>query len=218
MSAGNQAQQLGGSLTCESVTEGHPDKVADQISDAILDACLEQDPHARVACETLVTAGNVILAGEITTTAEVDREEPVGLHRSRPRPMLGPTAPMGGPRRQPAETGLAQPPASRTPPGAPGRTDREPPGTRDPGRPHGVIGTTPIERRLRRQRKRPRRRNILGRRRNANERLDELWSWWKLVGSRSERQGNQPLTCWALPRMTRSSWCSASRRPGSSAG
>ncbi len=52
-------------FTSESVTEGHPDKVADQISDAILDACLEQDPYARVGCETLVTAGKVILAGEI---------------------------------------------------------------------------------------------------------------------------------------------------------
>jgi len=64
---------LNGLFTSESVTEGHPDKLADQISDAILDACLEQDPHARVACETLVAPGNVVLAGEITTTARVDR-------------------------------------------------------------------------------------------------------------------------------------------------
>ena len=64
---------MNGLLTSESVPEGHPDKVADQISDAILDACLEQDPGARVACETLVAPGNVVLAGEITTTADVDR-------------------------------------------------------------------------------------------------------------------------------------------------
>jgi S-adenosylmethionine synthetase len=59
-------------FTSESVTMGHPDKVADQISDAILDAILAQDPKARVACETLVTTGQVVLAGEITTTAYVD--------------------------------------------------------------------------------------------------------------------------------------------------
>ena len=59
-------------FTSESVTMGHPDKVADQISDAILDAILTQDPAARVACETLVTTGQVVLAGEITTTAYVD--------------------------------------------------------------------------------------------------------------------------------------------------
>ena len=61
-------------ITAESVTEGHPDKVADQISDAILDACLEQDPLSRVACETLVTKDNIVLAGEITTKAKVDYE------------------------------------------------------------------------------------------------------------------------------------------------
>ena len=59
-------------FTSESVSEGHPDKVADQISDAILDAILAQDPYARVAAETLVTTGLVLLAGEITTTAQVD--------------------------------------------------------------------------------------------------------------------------------------------------
>ncbi len=59
-------------FTSESVTMGHPDKVADQISDAILDAILTQDPKARVACETLVTTGQVVLAGEVTTTAYVD--------------------------------------------------------------------------------------------------------------------------------------------------
>ncbi|MBZ0104371.1 MAG: methionine adenosyltransferase [Sulfuricella denitrificans] len=59
-------------FTSESVSEGHPDKVADQISDAVLDAILSQDPYARVACETLVNTGLVVLAGEITTTAVVD--------------------------------------------------------------------------------------------------------------------------------------------------
>lgn len=59
-------------FTSESVGEGHPDKVADQISDAVLDAILEQDPKARVACETLVTTGMAVIAGEITTTAYAD--------------------------------------------------------------------------------------------------------------------------------------------------
>ena len=59
-------------FTSESVTEGHPDKISDQISDAILDAILTQDQTARVACETLVTTGLVVIAGEITTTATVD--------------------------------------------------------------------------------------------------------------------------------------------------
>ena len=56
------------SFTSESVTEGHPDKVADQISDSVLDAVLADDPTGRVACETLVTTGLVVVAGEITTT------------------------------------------------------------------------------------------------------------------------------------------------------
>ncbi|HVN51988.1 MAG TPA: S-adenosylmethionine synthetase N-terminal domain-containing protein, partial [Acidimicrobiales bacterium] len=59
-------------FTSESVTEGHPDKMADQISDAILDAMLEQDPMSRVACETFVTTGLAIVGGEITTTGYVD--------------------------------------------------------------------------------------------------------------------------------------------------
>ena len=62
------------SFTSESVSEGHPDKVADQISDAVLDALLAQDPRSRVACETLVKTGMVVLAGEITTNAWVDLE------------------------------------------------------------------------------------------------------------------------------------------------
>lgn len=64
-------------FTSESVSEGHPDKVADQISDAILDAILTKDPTARVACETLVTTGMAIIAGEITTSAWVDMPEVV---------------------------------------------------------------------------------------------------------------------------------------------
>ena len=59
-------------FSSESVTEGHPDKVADRISDTVLDAMLAQDPKSRVACETLVTTGLVMVAGEITTKATVD--------------------------------------------------------------------------------------------------------------------------------------------------
>ena len=55
-------------FTSESVTEGHPDKIADQISDAVLDDVMRQDPQGRVACETLVTTGLAVVAGEITTT------------------------------------------------------------------------------------------------------------------------------------------------------
>ena len=61
-------------FTSESVSEGHPDKISDQISDAVLDAMIEQDPKARVACETMVKTGMVIVAGEVTTTAWVDIE------------------------------------------------------------------------------------------------------------------------------------------------
>ncbi|MCK4435563.1 methionine adenosyltransferase, partial [Candidatus Bathyarchaeota archaeon] len=59
-------------FTSESVAEGHPDKVADQISDAVLDAILAKDPEARVACETLVMQGNVIVTGQITTSCYVE--------------------------------------------------------------------------------------------------------------------------------------------------
>ena len=62
-------------FTSESVTEGHPDKICDQVSDAVLDAILEKDPKARVACETAVTTGLVLVMGEITTTAQVDYQE-----------------------------------------------------------------------------------------------------------------------------------------------
>ncbi len=59
-------------FTSESVSEGHPDKIADQISDAIVDACLTDDPHSRVACETLLTTGLAFIAGEITTKTYAD--------------------------------------------------------------------------------------------------------------------------------------------------
>ena len=59
-------------FSSESVTEGHPDKVCDQISDAILDALLNQDPNSRVACETMITMGWVIVSAEITTKANID--------------------------------------------------------------------------------------------------------------------------------------------------
>ncbi len=62
-------------FTSESVTEGHPDKIADQISDAVLDEVMKQDPMGRVACETLVTTGLAVVAGEITTTAHVNYDE-----------------------------------------------------------------------------------------------------------------------------------------------
>ena len=59
-------------FTSESVTEGHPDKLCDQISDGVLDACLAQDPYSRVACETATTTGMIVVFGEITTTTYVD--------------------------------------------------------------------------------------------------------------------------------------------------
>ena len=64
-------------FTSESVTEGHPDKIADQISDAILDAMIEQDPDSRVACETLITTGLVVISAEITTKAQIDIRQTV---------------------------------------------------------------------------------------------------------------------------------------------
>ena len=59
-------------FTSESVTEGHPDKMADQVSDAVLDAILAEDPNARVACETMLTTGLCVIAGEITTDAYIE--------------------------------------------------------------------------------------------------------------------------------------------------
>ena len=61
-------------FTSESVSEGHPDKVCDQISDAILDECFKQDPNSRVACECFATTNLVVIGGEITTNAKVDYE------------------------------------------------------------------------------------------------------------------------------------------------
>ena len=72
MSDGNMRNFL---FTSESVTEGHPDKIADQISDAVLDEVMRQDPKGRVACETLVTTGLIVVSGEITTSAHVDYDE-----------------------------------------------------------------------------------------------------------------------------------------------
>ena len=65
-------------FTSESVTEGHPDKIADQISDSILDDMLRQDPHSRVAVETLITTGQVHVAGEVTTSGYTDVPEKIG--------------------------------------------------------------------------------------------------------------------------------------------
>ena len=62
-------------FTSESVTEGHPDKVCDAISDAVLDACMEQDPMSRVACETMASTGFVLICGEITTKAVVNYQQ-----------------------------------------------------------------------------------------------------------------------------------------------
>ena len=62
-------------FTSESVSEGHPDKIADQISDAVLDAILAQDKSARVACETLIKTGMVVIAGEVSTTASIELED-----------------------------------------------------------------------------------------------------------------------------------------------
>ena len=59
-------------FTSESVTEGHPDKISDQISDAVLDAALTSDPVSRVACETLITTGLIVVAGELTTSEYID--------------------------------------------------------------------------------------------------------------------------------------------------
>ena len=64
-------------FTSESVSEGHPDKVADQVSDAILDAMLKDDPHSRVAVETMVKTGMAVIAGEVRTNTYVDLEEVV---------------------------------------------------------------------------------------------------------------------------------------------
>lgn len=62
-------------FTSESVSEGHPNKLADQVSDAVLDACLKEDPSNRVACETFTTTGLVLVGGEITTNTYVDVQE-----------------------------------------------------------------------------------------------------------------------------------------------
>ena len=70
-------------FTSESVTEGHPDKICDAISDAVLDALMEQDPMSRVACETAITTGLVLVMGEITTSAYVDIQKIVRVQSVR---------------------------------------------------------------------------------------------------------------------------------------
>ena len=62
-------------FTSESVTEGHPDKLCDSISDAILDACLTQDPHSKVACESVAKSNTIMIAGEITSLAKIDIDQ-----------------------------------------------------------------------------------------------------------------------------------------------
>ena len=96
------------SFTSESVTEGHPDKVADQISDSVLDAVLAKDRNGRVACETLVTTGLVVVAGEISTETYVDipnlvrrKVREIGYDRAR-----SPSA-----RRRPCRTGAPSDPS-----------------------------------------------------------------------------------------------------------
>ena len=76
-------------FTSESVTEGHPDKICDQISDAVLDAILAQDPYARVACETCTTTGIVIVMGEVTTTADYRREGRNQYNKGSSHPYTG---------------------------------------------------------------------------------------------------------------------------------
>ena len=75
-------------LTAESVTAGHPDKLCDAIADNVLDACLKEDPNARVACEVLATAGKILVAGELRTTASPDVETICLLYTS-PSPRDG---------------------------------------------------------------------------------------------------------------------------------
>ena len=92
-------------FTSESVSEGHPDKMADQISDAIVDAMLAQDPHSRVAVETLVKTGMVVVAGEIRTGAVVPYEELIRGAKARQSPpnpsAAGTCASQSRPRSQP---------------------------------------------------------------------------------------------------------------------
>ena len=70
-------------LTAESVTAGHPDKLCDTIADNVLDACLKEDPNARVACEVLATAGKILVAGELRTTASAEQADAGSGQRNR---------------------------------------------------------------------------------------------------------------------------------------
>ena len=85
-------------FSSESVTEGHPDKVADTISDAVLDACLTQDKHSRVACETLVKSNLVVVAGEITKMCIRDRSYGIRSPRSLRRTISDDEAGVGNKR------------------------------------------------------------------------------------------------------------------------
>src|SRR5947199_85041 len=86
-------------FSSESVTEGHPDKLADQISDAVLDAMLAKDPNSRVACETLVTTGVVFVCGEITTEGYVDIPSVVRVRMRRGRRAYAVADRLGPPSR-----------------------------------------------------------------------------------------------------------------------
>ena len=86
-------------FTSESVTEGHPDKIADQVSDSVLDAVLRDDVYGRVACETLITTGLVVVAGEITTETYVDVARIV---RDEARPRSATRTPSGASTRSTA--------------------------------------------------------------------------------------------------------------------
>ena len=128
-------------FTSESVTEGHPDKIADQISDGVLDAVLADDPYGRVACETLITTGQVMVAGEISTSTYVDippdRAQDDPPDRLRPRQVrlrLRDLRRLGRPRRAVARHRPGRRPRPRGP-RQEGRRPLRPPGRRRPG-PH----------------------------------------------------------------------------------
>ena len=121
-------------FTSESVTEGHPDKMADQISDSILDAILAEDPMARVACETMVTTGLAVVAGEITTNAYVEIpkivRDTINCHRLRQRAALASTGTPAASSRRSTRSRPTSPrastPRSRPAPAPPVRTSSTP--------------------------------------------------------------------------------------------
>ena len=112
-------------FTSESVSMGHPDKLADQISDGVLDALISKDPLSRVACETMVTTGLAVVAGEITTTAYVDMQKIVaaaGTSREHPG-----TAISGLPDRQQTAMTLPEPIGGNDTDGLPGLQQKSEP-------------------------------------------------------------------------------------------